>query len=150
MMGIEVSKTCWAYHNCNKVHTVTSSWLFFSTHMQQCTENTHQVYFYMFVLHLTNWNNFKCLPIRVYLLNLIMLKGVGLTPNESWNIISLIQKLMLWKSWYFSSWGKWSQMLKRDSEIIYITHRNISRLLIPYSINLFSHEDSLLVLQHPW
>ena len=28
MMGIKVSETCWAYH---KVHTVTSSWVFFST-----------------------------------------------------------------------------------------------------------------------
>ena len=34
MMGIEVSETCWTYYKCNK----PSSWVFFSMHMQRCTD----------------------------------------------------------------------------------------------------------------
>ena len=37
-MGIEVPETCWEYLKCNKEHTVTSSWFFFSAHMQRCTD----------------------------------------------------------------------------------------------------------------
>ena len=40
MMGIEVPETCWAYHKCNKVHTVTSSWFLFSAHKLILLENT--------------------------------------------------------------------------------------------------------------
>ena len=43
MMGIEVPETCWAYH---KVHTVTSSWSFFSGHVQRCTDKHTSSVFY--------------------------------------------------------------------------------------------------------
>jgi hypothetical protein len=38
MMSIEMPEICWAYHKCNKVHSVISRWFFFSTHMQRCTD----------------------------------------------------------------------------------------------------------------
>jgi len=53
MMGIEVPETRWAYHNCIK-YSVTSTWSFFSTHMQRCTDK-HNVMIIIYTVRDHTW-----------------------------------------------------------------------------------------------